>query len=117
MPCDKCGCKCMDKKPSGRREYTPAFEEWWKLYPARNGIKVGKPDAFKKFLKIKDLEALTTATKAYASSKEVKEGYAKDGVRFLKEGVWEAWRGQRIDSKPIVDGFARYNDPNYRLDA
>lgn len=91
-------------------EYTPAFESWWKLYPTRNGIKVGKPDAFKKFLKITDLDSLTTATKAYAASKEVKEGYAKDAVRFLKEGVWEAWRGQRIDSKPIVDGFDRYKN-------
>lgn len=106
----------INKTKKSVNHYSESFESWWKTYPARNGIKAGKPDAYKKFNKIDDVPGLILATKNYANSKEVKEGFAKDAVRFLKEGVWDAWQGQRIDSKPIVDGFARYNDPNYRLD-
>lgn len=100
----------INKTKKSVNHYSEGFEAWWKLYPARNGIKAGKPDAYKKFLKIEDIPSLITATKAYAASKEVKEGFAKDAVRFLKDGVWDAWRGQRIDSKPIVDAFDRYRN-------
>lgn len=69
------------------------FEKFWLLYPSRNGKKLGKADAKKKFLQIKteDLNALTTATENYTKSKMVMDGFAKDAKRFLSNDYWRDW--------------------------
>lgn len=90
--------------------YTPEFEAWWAIYPARGGQKHGKKLALSQFLKIKDKSLIMDATKAYAKSDRAIKGFAQDPHRFLKNEDLEAWRGQKIDSKPIVDGFDRYRN-------
>lgn len=70
------------------------FEEFWELYPKRDGKKVGKAEAKKYFVaKIKDEEFLLMmqAVRNYASSKGCRDGYAKDAIRFLRQDFWKDW--------------------------
>lgn len=71
------------------------FEDFWKIYPARNGKKIGKKDSqaffVKQFTKQEDCEALLQATKNYSKSQNVLNGYVKDPVRFLKKDYWQEW--------------------------
>lgn len=69
------------------------FEKFWLLYPSRNGKKLGRSDAKKKFLQIKieDLNALMIATENYTKSKMATDGYAKDAKRFLLNDYWKDW--------------------------
>lgn len=73
--------------------YTQPFETFWKVYPARNGKKLLKQEAFKKFTLLTEEEVLKVqvAAQNYAESKVVKDGYAKDAVRFLKNDYWKDW--------------------------
>jgi hypothetical protein len=66
------------------------FEEWWEEYPKRNGVRLGKMECKKlfAFLKEEDLFLLVKATRNYANCKQVKDGYAKDPVRFLRNDFW-----------------------------
>jgi hypothetical protein len=65
------------------------FDVWWKIYPARNGIKAGKQDALLQFVRIiqseEDFQHLLKATERY---KAVIGEWAKDGERFLKNEYW-----------------------------
>ena len=80
------------------KTYIPAFcksreffETFWKLYPSRNGRKVGKKAAYENFCKIPegDIENLLKAVENYAV--ECKPGFAKDPERFLKKDFWKDW--------------------------
>ena len=73
---------------------SPKFEEFWKAYPKRNGVKVGKSECksfFLKEIKETDYLDLITATNNYANSKQAKEGYAIDPIRYLKRELWRDW--------------------------
>lgn len=85
--------KVKERKEKESNTYTQQFEEFWKLYPARNGRKVGKQEAMDAFVKIEDndLGSLFLAVKNYAESKTAKDGFAKDPVRFLKKDFWKDW--------------------------
>lgn len=74
-------------------EYSKEFENLWTLYPGRRGIKVGKPEAFRKFKTMKnfDREALAKACWNYAKSQTARTGFARDMVRFLKADYWPLW--------------------------
>jgi hypothetical protein len=66
------------------------FSAWWSLYPKRNGRRVGKQECilfWKDHLKEQDIEPLMAATRSYAST--VKQGYARDPIRFLKKDYWK----------------------------
>lgn len=91
-----------------RRVYTPIvpladrsaqFDEFWKLYPARNGQKVGKHRTIEKFnrLDLSDVPLLLAATRRYASV--TKDGFAKDPFRFLENNLWRDYvqNGQASD--------------------
>ncbi len=70
------------------------FDQFWNLYPKRNGKKHGKMDCtrhFKKNVFAYDYDVILTATKHYANSREVKEGFARDPIRFLKKDYWREW--------------------------
>jgi hypothetical protein len=70
----------------------PKFEEFWALYPSRNGKKLLKQAALKRFLLLEaEWDIILIAAKNYASSKQVRDGFAKDGVRFLKDSYWKEW--------------------------
>lgn len=67
------------------------FESLWLIYPARRGRKIGKAEASKKFLNVKevDIPLLTKAIKNLASDTET---LPKDFHRFIKDSKGEPWR-------------------------
>lgn len=71
----------------------PFFEDFWKVYPTRNGHKVGKAKTLKLFASLPDgdKELIVRAAANYAKSKTAKDGYAKDPERFLKDDYWKDW--------------------------
>ena len=80
------------------KEMYVLFEEFWNIYPARNGKKLEKQATLKLFSALKngDKEICIQAVKHYADSERVKEGYGiKDPKRFLKDGkgneYWRDW--------------------------
>lgn len=74
--------------------FISVFETFWKLYPLRNGKKVGKKECeefFLKNIKKEDFNFLLEATNNYSNSKTAKDNYAKDPIRFLKKDFWKDW--------------------------
>jgi hypothetical protein len=73
------------------------LEEFWSIYPKRNGRKAGKQECIdfisKNFKTEEELSQLIAATKNYANCKQAKENYAKDPIRFLKKDYWKDWLG------------------------
>ncbi len=70
------------------------FEEFWELYPLRDGRKLLKDEAKEFFLKkIKDEEvgAVLQAVRNYRVSKTVTDGYGRDAIRFLRKNFWRSW--------------------------
>jgi len=78
------------KKIPKKIGYSPEFEIWWGLYPARGGVKAGKETAFDQFKKAiqseGDFQQLLKATERYKSVE-----LPKDGERFLKKNYWRDW--------------------------
>ena len=82
-----------------------SFEEFWEIAPERNGKKIGKAEAEKKFMKLKadDLANVIVATHNYADSEMVKQGIGiKDPHRFLSnrdnKEYWKEWMEPEIKS-------------------
>jgi biotin operon repressor len=73
--------------------YPPFFDDFWKVYPKRNGNKVGKAKTLKLFMQLLngDRELIIKVAENYAASKTAKEGFAKDPERFLKDDYWKDW--------------------------
>jgi hypothetical protein len=91
-----------EQEPEQNKETPPAvdhdFEKFWKSYPARNGKRVGKPEAQRKFeaLSLQDRELAIVAARNYAASELVQKGVGvKDPHRFLQNGKqdqpWRDW--------------------------
>ena len=81
-----------------------SFDEFWSVYPSRNGKKLGKDESLKVFMKIRreELENVVRAAKNYAESKDVQNGIGiRDPKRFLKNDYWKEWidagRTKRFD--------------------
>jgi hypothetical protein len=73
------------------------FEEVWNVLPARNGRKLERSQALKKYvsLPLKDRAAILTAATNYANSKQVKCGIGiKDPKRFLNN--WKDWYDDEV---------------------
>jgi ribosomal protein L16/L10AE len=67
-------------------EIESLFDDFWEHAPSRNGKKVDKPSARKKFIALKkdDMPLVVEAVKNYANSEMVKRGIGiKDPHRFL----------------------------------
>ena len=80
--------------------YMCEFEEFWKVYPARNGKKLEKGVALKIFQQFNpdEIPQVLLAAKNYAASKDVKEGIGiRDPKRFLKNAFWKDWL---VNEKP-----------------
>lgn len=76
------------------KTYATFFEKFWQKYPTRNGRKLGKKEtlaAIKRHVPENELNDLMAALDLYLASKEVKNGFAKDPKRFIKNDKWE-WR-------------------------
>lgn len=76
--------------------YQERFDKFMELHPARNGRKIGKAKAKRKFFKLSDKDSLLIlqATETYRKCKDVKNGVGiRDPHRFIKDGYGdEAWR-------------------------
>ena len=72
---------------------TSAFNEFWGLYPERDGRKVGKAKSLENFLKIPSASHMDVlkAVKNYSVSDMAKRGFAKDPQRFLLNSFWKDW--------------------------
>jgi hypothetical protein len=69
------------------------FDQFWQAYPKRNGKRLGKGPAHVLFGKLSNAEqalAVQAATH-YAVSRQAKDGYARDPVRFLRASWWRDW--------------------------
>ena len=81
-----------------------SFDEFWKVYPSRNGRKLEKDESLKAFIRIRreEFENVVRAAKNYAESKDVQNGIGiRDPKRFLKNDYWKEWidvkREKRFD--------------------
>ena len=95
---------CDGDKKSPSRPVDHEFEEFWNLYPMRNGKRVEKPGAVKKFqaLKPDDRVLVLTAVRNYARSELVEKGIGiKDAHRWLRTGKdHEPWRDWMEPEQP-----------------
>ena len=81
--------KDKDKDKDKEKESSSVFEDFWKLYPSRNGKKLLKKDAFKQFAK---LDEATYPDILQAVRNYVKSGQMpRDAVRFFKDDYWREW--------------------------
>ncbi len=89
-----------DTKETITKEIAPpeAFAMFWKYYPAREGKKIGKPEAEELFKKLsaEEQEDIQVAVRAYAGSTD----YPVDPIRFFKsreypKGLWRNFVPER----------------------
>lgn len=83
-----------------------SFDEFWAIYPARNGKRLGKIPSQRRFDKLSEADQALclTATRNYANCKMIKSGYGiKDPERFLWDGRnhYEYWR-EWIEPEVVV---------------
>lgn len=67
------------------------FEEFWNLYPHRNGAKKGKAAARKKWaqaIKRADPSLIISKAKAFRSDRQAVDGYAPDPAKWLNQERW-----------------------------
>lgn len=72
----------------------PTFDEFWKAYPSRRGRKADRPkahDAWKRLSFIERLDVMVCLVN-YAAECRNGDTLAKDAHRWLRPGIWDAWR-------------------------
>lgn len=91
------------------------FAAFWKLAPARDGFKVGKQAARKRFDQLEEAEwpLLLAAVKKYRQYIEQTHGSAKDPCRFLHNrddgDFWREWAPEQIPAKDTAVGAVIHN--------
>lgn len=98
--------KIKEKKDVAKK----LFEEFWLAFPSRNGRKLGKPQAFDKFLALDEQNQvkIIISAKNYRVSQRVQENIGiVDPHRFIKSGKgyepWKDWLEPEIPfSKPSI---------------
>ena len=81
-------------KPIPNQTNKDAFDDFWNIYPARNGRKVGKQKAKEQWRKTPqvDHQQVIEATKNYAGESN---GFPKDAERFLRDKIWLDFAGEK----------------------
>lgn len=106
------------KEKGGMGEKERLFETFWSIYPSRNGKKLYRQEALKKFCELStdEITLCLQAVKNYAISSMVKQGMGiKDPHRFLWNGkerswFWKEWiEPERNEKRPI--GSDNYDKP------
>jgi hypothetical protein len=94
-----------DKKEKNEKketQYTPEFESFWKTYPARNGRRTGKKDAFTEFkiaVQKVGMDRIMSAVKLQATTSDWKKDngkYIPEAHRWLKKERWT----DEVETKP-----------------
>lgn len=85
--------------------YSPEFEDFWKVYPARNGVKARKTNAWKAFWKVTandtvTPDALIAAIKALAPTYG---DYPRDAATWLNQQGWTDEVGPRRIKRKTPD--------------
>ncbi len=77
------------RKDKDKEIYKEKFDEFWNVYPTRNGKKVGKQTSNELFYKlpIKELDRIIKNAHNYGINNQ----YPKDPERFLKKDFWKDW--------------------------
>jgi hypothetical protein len=82
------------------------FDRFWETYPTRDGKRLGKGEAMRKFraLAPADRQLVLVATRHYAASSQVRKGIGiKDPHRFLRSGKgdepWREWLTPDVPSQ------------------
>lgn len=85
----------------------PFFEDFWKTYPKRNGKKVGRKECLEYFKSFTngDREQVVIAASNYANSKDAREGFSRDPIRFLKKDFWRDWIGNTEGEDKPFENF------------
>lgn len=98
------------RKTTGRQrgEYTPEFEEFWKLY-GRRGTKGDAAREFTKALERVDLDTLMQAVRAYLAY-EPNPRYRKHAERWLAK---DGWASDYSTPAPSDDGYRPYRNSDY----
>ena len=78
-----------------------SFDEFWDIYPQRNGKKLGKGKATAKWLKLKPSEQSLAmeAVKNYRAAIDAGLTLAKDPERWLRDKCWDDWLEPADDPK------------------
>ena len=76
-----------------KEEYSEVFERHWKFYVEKTGRNADKRKAFTAHKKInaREYQAIVRAISNYGASRTVKDGYARDFHRFLRDDFWPTW--------------------------
>lgn len=90
----------------GTGDASSRFEIFWKLYPARNGRKLGKGAAYQRFILLNEADQLLCCRAAGVYSQFYKRPLngrefrpePRDAERFLKKDWWRDWL--EPESKP-----------------
>lgn len=88
-----------EEKKRREKEYCDTFDEFWNLYPKRNGKRLGKDeslDKLKKHVEPKDFDSFLAATKNYSQSQTATTNYAKDPFRWIPK--WQDWLEPEVSS-------------------
>lgn len=74
------------------------FDEFWSAYPPRNGKRIGKAPALAQWRKL-SAKKRATAMKGvvpYAAHCRTSTQFAKDAVRWLRDGLYEEWASEEV---------------------
>lgn len=78
-----------DTNVSSKKSYPDDFEYWWSIFPRqRRGSKTKAFTAWKSVTKENNPEDIINGTEQYATSDEVKRGYAKGATAWLNDHRW-----------------------------
>lgn len=90
-----------------------SFEDFWKVYPKRNGVKLNKAKAeiqYKKAIKQIDPEKLIERARIY---RRASNGFPVDAFRWLRDSCWKDFEEQRVQTdnqrryKKIIAGYSQ----------
>lgn len=85
-------------------EIEDQFEQFWDSWPKRNGKKIGKRDALRKWkrLTLPERRAAYIGAKNYAAASEDPDiaAGAMDAFRWLEKRRWEDWQEPAVPDKP-----------------
>lgn len=109
--------------PRNDPEY--GFDRFWDAWPKRNGKKIGKRDALKKWrvLSYEDKSSAFRGARNYAVASDAGLAGAMDAFRWLEKRRWEDWQEPAVDGRsngrtvrtPIADHYQNEFDDQGRL--
>lgn len=105
----------MEKPTSPPSEDDDGFEDFWNLYPRRNGKRLSKNKAAAKWraLKPDEKEAATRGAKFYALACDSGVTIAADCFRWLRDKSFQDWQEPAVVTNGKPDPTSRAGTPAY----